>query len=40
MGSRGVTPLSLNLGTRLMWVVSFIPWPFKFQEINAGTHWG
>jgi hypothetical protein len=39
-GSTGVAPLSLNLGTRLTWVVSFTPWPFKFQEQNAGIRWG
>lgn len=39
MGSIGVAPLSLNLGTRWMWVVSSTPWPFKFQEKNTGTHW-
>jgi hypothetical protein len=27
MGSRGVSTLFLNFGTRWMWVVNFMPWP-------------
>jgi len=35
MGSRGVAPLSLNLGTRLMWVVSFTPCHFYLLSANV-----
>jgi hypothetical protein len=39
VGSGGIAPLILDLGTRWKWVVSFTPGRFAPRERAPGTHW-
>jgi hypothetical protein len=39
LGSEGVAPYNLDLITRWMWVVSFMPWPLYPRERALGTEW-